>query len=75
MVCNMVNSKSLLINVVKTFPNRLGRVKITGLHAAFQNFVQIKVENLTRSGRIFIPGSGAQWTNGLDGSDGSDFTL
>ena len=34
-----------------------------------------KLENLTRSGKLFVPGSGAWWTNGLDGSDGSDFTL
>ena len=32
-----------------------------------------KLENLTRSGMIFVPGSAAGWTNGLDGSDGSCF--
>ena len=34
-----------------------------------------KLDNFTRSGRIFVPGSGTWWTNGLDGSGGSDFTL
>ena len=34
-----------------------------------------KVGILTRSGSISVPGSGAWWTNGLDGSDGSGFTL
>ena len=34
-----------------------------------------RLENLTRSGRMFVPGSGVRWTNGLDGSDGSDFTV
>ena len=32
-----------------------------------------KLENLTRSGMIFVPGSAAGWTNGLEGSDGSCF--
>ena len=32
-----------------------------------------KIENLTRSGTFFVPGSVAGWTNGLDGSDGSCF--
>ena len=34
----------------------------------------VKVGILTRSGTILVPGSGGWWTNGLDGSDGSDFT-
>ena len=37
--------------------------------------VEVRLENLTRSGRTYVPGSGAWRTNGLDGSDGSDFTL
>ena len=37
--------------------------------------VQGKLDYLTRSGRFFVPGSGTWRTNGLDGSDGSDFTL
>ena len=37
--------------------------------------ITVKLENLTRSGRMVVPGSGVWWTNGLDGSDGSDFTV
>ena len=32
-----------------------------------------KAVNLTRSGSTFQDGSGAWWTDGLDGSDGSAF--
>ena len=34
--------------------------------------VGVRLVNLTRSGWIYVPGSEAWWTNGLDGSDGSD---
>ena len=33
------------------------------------------LENVTRSGSTFVPGSGAWWTNGSDGSDGSSFAV
>ena len=38
-------------------------------------FIGYSLENVTRSGSTFVPGSGAWWTNGLDRSDGSSFTV